>query len=118
MPPVVRTLQPVIESIELEVEGIRRAGAGRLRTFVSVIAPRCCRRSSPGLRWHRAAIGSIWFDCFYFRQSAVQDGIAVLIVIWLEEFEYPRRAGCATGVFLRAVGGDQRARTVGEQFVN
>ena len=40
MPFVVRTLQPVIENIEREVEEASATlGAGRLRTFVSVIAP-------------------------------------------------------------------------------
>ena len=40
MPFVVRTLQPVIESLEREVEeAAATLGAGRFKTFVSVIAP-------------------------------------------------------------------------------
>src|ERR1051325_3577525 len=40
MPFVVRTLQPVLESFEREVEeSAATLGAGRLRTFVSIIAP-------------------------------------------------------------------------------
>jgi sulfate transport system permease protein len=40
MPFVVRTLQPVLENFEREVEEAAASlGAGRLRTFVSVIAP-------------------------------------------------------------------------------
>src|SRR5262245_10351479 len=40
MPFVVRTLQPVLENFEREVEeAAATLGAGRLRTFVSVIAP-------------------------------------------------------------------------------
>src|SRR5262249_56211734 len=40
MPFVVRTLQPVIENFEREVEeAAATLGAGRLRTFLSVIAP-------------------------------------------------------------------------------
>jgi sulfate transport system permease protein len=40
MPFVVRTLQPVLEHLEQEVEeAAATLGAGRLRTFVSVIAP-------------------------------------------------------------------------------
>lgn len=40
MPFVVRTLQPVLENLEFEVEeAAATLGAGRLRTFVSVIAP-------------------------------------------------------------------------------
>src|SRR5438045_806612 len=40
MPFVVRTLQPVLESLEREVEeAAATLGAGRLRTFASVIAP-------------------------------------------------------------------------------
>src|SRR6267154_5337425 len=40
MPFVVRTLQPVLENLEREVEEVAATlGAGRLRTFVSVIAP-------------------------------------------------------------------------------
>src|SRR5213083_583711 len=40
MPFAVRTLQPVLESLEREVEeAAATLGAGRLRTFVSIIAP-------------------------------------------------------------------------------
>ena len=40
MPFVVRTLQPVLENLEREVEeAAATLGAGRLRTFVSIIAP-------------------------------------------------------------------------------
>src|SRR6266404_5321606 len=40
LPFVVRTLQPVLQNLELEVEEVAATlGAGRLRTFVSVIAP-------------------------------------------------------------------------------
>src|SRR5216684_2254118 len=40
MPFVVRTLQPVLQDLEREVEEVAATlGAGRLRTFVSVIAP-------------------------------------------------------------------------------
>src|SRR5216110_1680007 len=40
LPFVVRTLQPVLQNLELEVEEVAATlGAGRLRTFASIIAP-------------------------------------------------------------------------------
>src|SRR5262249_61375804 len=56
MPFVVRTLQPVILNLEREVEEVAATlGAGRFRTFISIIAPtvlpagatRCCVAVSP-----------------------------------------------------------------------
>ena len=52
LPFAVRTLQPVLQNLEREVEeAAATLGAGRLRTFVTIIAPRCCRPSSPVSPW-------------------------------------------------------------------
>ncbi len=75
MPFVVRTLQPVLENLEREVEeAAATLGAGRLRTFVSVIAP-----SLLPARAHRVRAGvcaghwRIRLNRLHFRQPAVQD---------------------------------------------
>jgi len=45
LPFVVRTLQPVLETFEREVEeAAATLGAGRLRTFLTIVAPHCYQR--------------------------------------------------------------------------
>ena len=75
MPFVVRTLQPVIENFEREVEeSAATLGAGRLRTFLERDRPvaaavhhhRFCAGLRPG-DWR------IRLDCFHLGQPAVQD---------------------------------------------
>ena len=91
MPFVVRTLQPVLESFEREVEeSAATLGAGRLRTFVSVIAPTLLPSIITGfaLAFARAICeyGSIVFisgNIPFKSEIAPQ-----LIFIRLEEFEY------------------------------
>jgi len=61
----VRTLQPVLENLEREVEeAAATLGASRVRTFFSIIARRCCHdhyRIRPGLCARGANTGSIVF---------------------------------------------------------
>ena len=77
LPFVVRTLQPVLENLEREVEeAAATLGAGRLRTFVERHRALACfagghHRFRAGVRpGHRR----IRFDRFHFRQHAVQNG--------------------------------------------
>src|SRR6266540_6800289 len=92
MPFVVRTLQPVIENIEREVEEVSATlGAGRLRTFVSVIAPSLLPPIITGFALAFArAIGEYGSIVFISGNLPFKTEIApYLIVIRLEEFDIP-----------------------------
>ena len=91
MPFVVRTLQPIIENIEREVEeAAATLGAGRLRTFVSVIAPTLLPPIITGFALAFArAIGEYGSVVFISSHTRFKDEIApFLIVERLDQFEY------------------------------
>ena len=91
MPFVVRTLQPVLESFEREVEeSAATLGAGRLRTFLSVIAPTLLPSIITGFALAFArAIGEYGSIAFISGNIPFKSEIAPqLIFIRLEEFEY------------------------------
>src|SRR6185436_15791364 len=91
MPFVVRSLQPVIEHIEREVEeAAATLGAGRLRTFVSVIAPALLPPMITGFALAFArAIGEYGSVVFISSHTRFRDEIApFLIVERLDQFEY------------------------------
>jgi sulfate transport system permease protein len=91
MPFVVRTLQPVLESFEREVEeSAATLGAGRLRTFVSVIAPTLLPSIITGFALAFArAIGEYGSIVFISGNIPYKSEIAPqLIFIRLDEFEY------------------------------
>jgi sulfate transport system permease protein len=92
MPFVVRTLQPVLENLEHDVEeAAATLGAGRLRTFVRVIAPTLFPPVLTGfaLAFARAIgeYGSVVFisDNLPFKSEIVP----YLIVMRLEAYDYP-----------------------------
>lgn len=91
MPFMVRTLQPVIESIERELEeAAATLGAGRGRTFVSVIAPMLFPAIVTGfaLAFGRA-IGEYGSIVFISGNLPFKTEIApYLIFMRLEEFDY------------------------------
>jgi sulfate/thiosulfate transport system permease protein len=92
MPFVVRTLQPVLENFEREVEeAAATLGAGRLRTFVFVIAPALLPPVITGFALAFArAIGEYGSVVFISGNLPFQTEIApYLIVMRLEEFDYP-----------------------------
>src|SRR5882672_10680871 len=92
MPFVVRTLQPVIENFEREVEeSAATLGAGRLRTFISVIAPSVLPAVLTGFALAFArAIGEYGSIVFISGNLPFKTEIApYLIVIRLEEFDIP-----------------------------
>lgn len=91
MPFVVRTLQPVLENFEREVEeSAATLGAGRLRTFVSIIAPTLLPSIITGFALAFArAIGEYGSVVFISGNLPFKTEIApYLIVMRLEEYDY------------------------------
>ncbi len=91
MPFVVRTLQPVMENLEREVEeAAATLGAGRLRTFASIIAPSLLPAIITGFALAFArAIGEYGSIVFISGNLPFQTEIApYLIVMRLEEYDY------------------------------
>lgn len=92
LPFVVRTLQPVLQHFEREVEeAAATLGASRLRTFLSVIAPTILPAVLTGFALALArAIGEYGSVIFIAGNKPYESEIApLLIVIRLEEFDYP-----------------------------
>jgi sulfate transport system permease protein len=91
MPFVVRTLQPVLQNLEREVEeAAATLGAGRLRTFVSIIAPSLLPAVLTGFALAFArAIGEYGSIVFISGNLPFKTEIApYLIVMRLEEYDY------------------------------
>jgi sulfate/thiosulfate transport system permease protein len=91
LPFVVRTLQPVLQNLEREVEEVSATlGAGRLRTFVSVIAPSLVPAVLTGFALAFArAIGEYGSIVFISGNLPYKTEIApYLIVMRLEEYDY------------------------------
>ncbi len=91
MPFVVRTLQPVLENFEREVEeAAATLGAGRMRTFISVIVPSLLPPIITGFALAFArAIGEYGSVVFISGNIPYQTEIApYLIAIRLEEYDY------------------------------
>jgi sulfate/thiosulfate transport system permease protein len=91
LPFVVRSLQPVLQNLEREVEEVSATlGAGRLRTFISVIAPSLAPAILTGFALAFArAIGEYGSVVFISGNLPFKTEIApYLIVMRLEEYEY------------------------------
>jgi sulfate transport system permease protein len=91
LPFVVRSLQPVLQNLERDVEEVSATlGAGRLRTFVSVIAPSLTPAILTGFALAFArAIGEYGSIVFISGNLPFKTEIApYLIVMRLEEYEY------------------------------
>jgi sulfate transport system permease protein len=91
MPFVVRTLQPVLQNLEREVEeAAATLGAGRLRTFMSIVAPSLFPPVLTGFALAFArAIGEYGSIVFISGNQPFRTEIApYLIVMRLEEFDY------------------------------
>ena len=91
MPFAVRTLQPVIDNLEREVEEVAATlGAGRLRTFISIVAPTLFPAILTGFALAFArAIGEYGSIVFISGNLPFQTEIApYLIVMRLEEYDY------------------------------
>src|SRR5688572_1662198 len=91
LPFVVRTLQPVLEGMEREVEEVAATlGASRLRTFVKIIAPTLLPTIITGFALAFArAIGEYGSVIFISSNIPRQTEIAPLVIITLlEQYEY------------------------------
>ncbi len=91
LPFVVRTLQPVLQNLEREVEEVAATlGAGRLRTFLSIIAPSLLPAVLTGFALAFArAIGEYGSIVFISGNLPFKTEIApYLIVMRLEEYDY------------------------------
>jgi sulfate transport system permease protein len=91
MPFVVRTLQPVLESLEREVEeSAATLGASRLRTFVSVVAPSLMPAILTGFALAFArAIGEYGSIVFISGNVPYKTEIAPQLIVYrLEEYDY------------------------------
>jgi sulfate transport system permease protein len=90
MPFVVRTLQPVLEHLEREVEeAAATLGAGRLRTFVTVIAPTLLPSMLTGFALAFArAIGEYGSVVFIASNKRGGEIVPFLIYIRLDEYDY------------------------------
>jgi sulfate transport system permease protein len=91
LPFVVRTLQPVLQNLEREVEeAAATLGAGRLRTFVAIIAPSLMPAVLTGFALAFArAIGEYGSIVFISGNLPFKTEIApYLIVMRLEEYDY------------------------------
>jgi sulfate transport system permease protein len=92
LPFTVRTLQPVLQNLETEVEeAAATLGAGRIRTFASVIAPSLLPAALTGFALAFArAIGEYGSVFFISGNLPFKTEITpLLIVVRLEEFDYP-----------------------------
>jgi len=104
LPFVVRTLQPVLEDFEREVEeAAATLGASRLRTFCTVIAPTLLPAVITGFALSFArAIGEYGSVIFIAGNKPFVSEIApLLIVIRLEEYDY--RGAMALAVVLLVI---------------
>ncbi len=91
LPFVVRTLQPVLENFEREVEeAAATLGAGRWRTFLTIVAPTLLPAVLTGFALAFArAIGEYGSVIFIAGNKQYESEIApLLIVIRLEEYDY------------------------------
>jgi sulfate/thiosulfate transport system permease protein len=91
LPFVVRTLQPVLEGMEREVEEVAATlGAGRLRTFISVVAPTLFPTIITGFALAFArAVGEYGSVIFISSNIPRKSEIAPLVIITLlEQYEY------------------------------
>jgi len=105
LPFVVRTLQPVLEGMEREVEEMAATlGASRLRTFCTIIVPTLLPTVITGFALAFArAIGEYGSVIFIAGNKPFSTEIApLLIVIRLEEFDYPGAMSLAVVLMLIA----------------
>jgi len=74
-PFVVRTVQPVLESFDVEVEEAAAClGATRFQTFCRVILPELFPALITGFALRSQGPGRIWFSGFYIRKHADENG--------------------------------------------
>jgi len=87
----VRTLQPVLENLEREIEeAAATLGAGRLRTFVSVIGPTLLPTIITGFAMaFGRAVGEYGSVIFISSNMPLKTEIAPLVIVTLlEQYDY------------------------------
>jgi sulfate/thiosulfate transport system permease protein len=98
LPFVVRTLQPVLEDLETEVEeAAATLGAGRARTFVCVIFPVLLPAICTGFAMSFArAVGEYGSIVFISSNKQFVSEITPLVIMsWLDQHEYPQAMSLA-----------------------
>jgi sulfate transport system permease protein len=105
LPFVVRTLQPVLEDFEREVEeAAATLGASRLRTFCTVIAPTLLPAVITGFALSFArAIGEYGSVIFIAGNKPFVSEIAPLLIVIRLESEYDYRGALALAVVLLVI---------------
>jgi sulfate transport system permease protein len=91
LPFVVRTVQPVLEDLETEVEeAAATLGAGRLRTFLQIVLPTLLPPLLTGFALAFArAVGEYGSVIFISSNKQLVSEITPLIIMsWLDQFEY------------------------------
>jgi len=91
LPFVVRTLQPVLEELDPEIEeAAATLGAGRLRTFVAIVLPGILPALLTGFALAFArAVGEYGSVIFISSNRQFESEITPLIIMsWLDQFEY------------------------------
>ena len=107
MPFIVRTLQPVLEEFEREIEeAAAMLGASRLRTFCQVIAPALFPALITGFALSFArAIGEYGSVVFIAGNKQFETEIAPLLIFSrLEEFNYPGAMAVAVVLLVISFG--------------
>jgi sulfate transport system permease protein len=107
LPFIVRTLQPVLEDLERDTEeAAATLGAGRLRTFVSVIAPTLLPALLTGFALAFArAVGEYGSVIFIAGNKPFETEITpLLIIIRLEEYDYTGAMTIAVVMLLASFG--------------
>src|SRR4051812_23882878 len=103
MPFAVRTLQPVLENLDRGVEEVAATlGAGRLRTFLQIIAPTLMPSIITGFALSFArAVGEYGSIVFISGNKAFETEIAPqLIYFRLEDYDYPGATAIAVVLLL------------------
>jgi sulfate transport system permease protein len=107
LPFAVRTLQPVLENLEVEIEeAAATLGASRLRTFGSVLIPTLAPAVVTGFALAFArAVGEYGSIVFISGNLPYKTEIApYLIVIRLEEYDYPGATAIAAVLMIISFG--------------
>lgn len=106
IPFVVRTLQPVIEELDGEVEEAAASlGAGRLRTWFTVVLPSLVPALLTGFALSFArAIGEYGSVIFISGNMPLRTEITPLIIVkFLEQYQYPEATAVATVMLIASL---------------
>jgi sulfate transport system permease protein len=104
MPFAIRTIQPVLEELEPEVEEVAATlGAGRLRTFVSVIAPTLLPPMLTGFALAFARAIGEYGSVVFISSNAPFEGEIAPYLIWMRLDQFDFTGAIAIAVVLLVV---------------